>query len=213
MIRRLSQGAIREAETHHVVTGGSAPDSDAMETVVSTERIESEAYRKGYAEGFEAGESDGLRDINQRMHELQETARERLLELTDERDRLSALTAGLAKALHDHAEAVESLAVEVALASLARAFGHMHEDGQLLQRLCTRMVEEFRVKAVRVAVSTQDRPLLPQQIDGLEVVVEAGLVQGDCRVVTARGQMESSIGLRLRSIYEVMIESLEIDSA
>ena len=147
---------------------------------------------------YEAGESDGLRDATQRMHELEETARERLRELTDERDRLSALIGGMATAMHDHGEAVESLAVEVALASLARAFGHMHEDRQLVQRLCTQMVEEFRVKALRIAVSAQDRPLLPQQIDGLEVVVEAGLVQGDCRVVTARGQMESSIGLRLR---------------
>ena len=52
MIRRLSQGTIREAATHRVVTGGSAPDSAAAETVVSTELIESEAYRKGYAEGL-----------------------------------------------------------------------------------------------------------------------------------------------------------------
>jgi flagellar biosynthesis/type III secretory pathway protein FliH len=60
-------------------------------------------------------------------------------------------------------------------------------------------------------VSTQDRAVLPERLDDLEVVVEPGLGQGDCRVVTKRGQMESSIGQRLKAIYEAMLESLGID--
>jgi flagellar biosynthesis/type III secretory pathway protein FliH len=211
MIRRLRHDAVRESMIHHVVAGGSVSLTSVVDAAALTDLVGAEAYRSGYAEGYEAGESDGLRDASQRMQELEETARNRVQELADERERLTALIEGIVEAVHGHNEAMEALAIEVALASLARAFGQMQDDRELMQRLCTQVVEEFRVKAARIAVSAQDRPVLPEHIDGLEVVVEPGLAPGDCRVVTERGQMESSIGMRLKTIYEVMIESLGID--
>jgi flagellar biosynthesis/type III secretory pathway protein FliH len=211
MIRRLQHDAFREATVHHVVAGGSIPTSPVVDAAALADLIDAEAYRSGYAEGYEAGESDGLRDATQRMQELEDSARTRVQELADERDRLATLVDGIAEAVHGHNEAMEALAIEVALASLTRAFGQMEGDRQLIQRLCAQMVDEFRVKAVRIAVSTQDRAVLPERLDDLEVVVEPGLGQGDCRVVTKRGQMESSIGQRLKAIYEAMLESLGID--
>ncbi|MDE2154496.1 MAG: hypothetical protein KGJ32_01180 [Xanthomonadaceae bacterium] len=213
MIRRLSHDVIREAAVRRVVAGGGVPVAAVVPAAVSVDPVDAETYRSGYAEGFEAGESDGQRSATQRMQELEDTVRRRLQELTEERDRLAALTGGLADAVQSHGEAVEALAIEVALASLARAFGQMQGDRQLLQRLCAQMAGEFRVKAVRMAVSAQDRPALPELVDGLEIVVEPGLAPGDCRVVTQRGQMESSIGQRLKAIYEVMLESLGVDRA
>ena len=211
MIRRVPHDAIREAVAHHVVVGGSTPVVAIVDAANLEDLASVEAYRNGYTEGFEAGESDGLREATQRMQELEEAARHHVQELAEERERLAVLIGGLADAVHNHGEAMEVLAIEVALASLARAFGQMQDDRQLVQRLCTQVVEEFRVKAARIAVSAQDRHVLPEHIDGLEVVVEPGLVPGDCRVVTERGQMESSIGMRLKAIYEVMVESLGID--
>lgn len=211
MIRRLQQDSIREATVHHVVVGGSIPTSPVVDTAALADLIDAEAYRSGYAEGYEAGESDGLRDATQRMQELEDLARTRVQELADERDRMTTLIDGIADAVHSHNEAMEALAIEVALASLARAFGQMQGDRQLVQRLCAQVVDEFRVKAVRVAVSAQDRAALPERLEDLEVVVEPGLDQGDCRVVTKRGQMESSIGQRLKTIYEAMLESLGVD--
>lgn len=213
MIHRLPHDATREAPDRHMVTGGSVPPTPIVNAPALADLADSEAYRSGYAEGYAAGESDGLRDATQRMREPEDAAHNRLQDLDDERDRLAALIDGLSTAVHRHGEAMEALAIEVALASLARAFGQMQGDRQLLQRLCAQMVDEFRVKAVRVAVSAQDRPALPECLDGLELVVEPGLAQGACRVVTERGQMESSIGQRLKAIYEVMLESLGIDRA
>jgi flagellar biosynthesis/type III secretory pathway protein FliH len=211
MIRRLRHDVIREAVVHHVVAGGSMPTTPVVDSTALADLADAEAYRTGYAEGYEAGESDGLRDAAQRMQELEDSARNRVQELADEGDRLAALIDGIAEAVHSHNEAMEALAVEVALTSLTRAFGQMQGDRQLMQRLCVQVVDEFRVKAVRVAVSARDRAALPERLDGLEVVIEPGLVQGDCRVVTKRGHIESSIGQRLKAIYEVMIESLGID--
>ena len=213
MIRRLQHDVIREAGARRVVAGGSMPAAAVAVTTALVDQVESEAYRNGYAEGFEAGESDGLRDAAQRMQELEDGARDRLQELTDERDRLAALIRGLADAVPSHGEAMEAVAIEVALASLARAFGQVQGDRELLQRLCAKVVEEFRVGAMHVAVSAQDHPAMPEQIDGLQVVVEPGLRPGDCRLVIEHGYMESSVGQRLKAIYEVMLESLGIKCA
>lgn len=210
MIQRLPHDALLEATTHRVVAGGQRPAAHVAETVVAAEDPAAEAYRLGYAEGYEAGESDGLRDAKQRMQKLEEAARDRLNELEGERERLFVLIEGLAEATQRHDEAMEALAFELALVSLAHAFGQLQEDGQLLRRLCARVADEYRAKAVRLVVSVQDRSLLPEQIDGLEVETERGLVAGECRLVTGRGQIGSSIGQRLAAIYEAMLRTLVV---
>jgi flagellar biosynthesis/type III secretory pathway protein FliH len=132
-------------------------------------------------------------------------------ELAIERERLAALTDSMADALLSHAASMEELALEVALTSLSRAFGELPNDRQLLQRLCAQVVEEFRVRAVRVCVSIEDRPALPEHIEGLEVIAEGELVRGECRIVTERGQVESSVAMRLGAIFDTMLEALGAD--
>lgn len=214
MIRRLPHDALHEATVHRVVAGGQPPATQVAETVVAARdtaaKAEAEAYRLGYAEGYEAGESDGLRDAKQRMQKLEDAACDRLDELEDERERLSVLIKGLDEATQRYGEAMETLAFELALASLARAFGEMRGDGQLLRRLCTQMAEEFRTKAVRLVVSKQDRALLPQHIGGLEVETGRELAAGECLLETDRGRIESSIGLRLGAIHEAMLHTLGV---
>lgn len=207
MIRRLQADAIHEAHDRRMITGGREPQ-EAFELPDPQDAIDTVAYRNGYAEGFEAGENDGLREAAQRMEKLEDDARLRLQELTAERERLVALIDGMADALPRHAASMEELAFEVALTSLSRAFGQLSGDQQLLQRLCAQVVEEFRVKAVRVCVSIEDRSTLPEHIEGLEVIAESGLARGECRIVTGRGQVESSIAMRLSAICDTMLESL-----
>ena len=117
---------------------------------------------------------------------------------------------GMADAFSRHAASMEELAFEVALTSLFKAFGELSEDRPLLQRLCTQLVEEFRAKAVAICVSVEDRQLLPEHIEGLKVTAESGLALGQCRIVTERGQVESSIGMRLGAIFDAMIEALGV---
>ncbi|MEO7065598.1 MAG: FliH/SctL family protein [Rhodanobacter sp.] len=169
-----------------------------------------EAYRSGYAEGYEAGEGDGLRDANQRMRELENDARSYLNELEGKRERAAVFVAGLHDAMHRHEEVMEAQAYEVALASLALGFGQLQDDHSLLRRLCQQVAEEFRTKAIRLVVSVDDRPNLPDHIDNLEVVADPALAQGSCRVVTGSGYAESSIGMRVAAIYEAMLQSLGI---
>lgn len=210
MIRRLQADTISEAVDRRRVAGGrELPASVGF--AESHDAVDAVAYRTGYAEGFEAGESDGLREAAQRMKALDDEANCRLRELATERERLVAVMEGMTEALPRHAAVMEELAFEVALTSLSRAFGRLSGDGQLLRRLCTQVVEEFRVKAVRVCVSIEDRSVLPEHIEGLEVLAESGLARGECRIVTERGQAESSIAMRLQAICDTMLETLGAD--
>ncbi len=212
MIQRLPHDALLEAATRRVVGGGQPPATQVAEIPATVLDPSVEAYRVGYAEGYEAGESDGLRDAAQRMQQQENAARDRLDELECERERLSVLADGLGEALHRHGNAMEEMAFELALASLARTFGQMQDDGQLLRRLCTQMAAEVRAEAVRLVVAEQDRPLLPSRIDGLEVETRRELDAGECLLETDRGRMESSIGQRLRVIHDTMLQALGVDT-
>lgn len=210
MIRRLQADTIFEVADRRRVAGGNELP-EPVGVVESPDAVDALAYRAGYAEGFEAGENDGLREAAQRMQALEDQANCRLQELVIERERLVALMEGMTEALPRHAAAMEELAFEVALTSLSRAFGQLSDDRQLLQRLCAQVAEEFRAKAVRVCVSIEDRSALPEHIEGLEVIAESGLARGECRIVTERGQAESSIAMRLSAICDTMLETLGVD--
>jgi flagellar biosynthesis/type III secretory pathway protein FliH len=210
VIQRLPHDALLEATAHRVVAGGQRPAAPAAETIIAAGDLAAEAYRLAYVEGYEAGESDGLRDAKQRMQKLEEAARDRLDALEGERERLSVIIEGLGDAARRHGETMETQAFEVALTSLAHAFGKLQEDGKLLHRLCAKMADEYRAKALRLVVSVQDRSLLPEHIDGLEVDTERGLAAGECRLMTDRGHIESSFGQRLGAIYEAMLRTLGV---
>lgn len=213
MIQRFSREGVLETATRRRVSAGHLTQDAVAQPMVSTDADDVEAYRKGYAEGFEAGEKDGLQEASQRMQMLEDAAQDRLHELTDERNRLAALVHGLNDELARHHQDAQALAFELALESLSRVLGHSEEDGSILQRLCADVAREFRAKAVQIAVSPRDRAAMPDDIDGLAVTTEAELAPGHCRILTGRGYVESSIGLRLASVYAAMLQSLGIETA
>jgi flagellar biosynthesis/type III secretory pathway protein FliH len=179
-----------------------------------TEDIDAIAYRQGYAEGFEAGEQDGQREMEQRRSELEVLARETLqaeLVVLGERERrLVALTEGLEQSLRLHEQSMQELAFELGLAALQQVFLPSDDERPILERLCQRMAWDHRGKALHLAVSPDDRALLPERIDGLEVVESQALPAGSCRVVTESGDTESSIAVRLAAIYDSMIQTLGV---
>lgn len=212
MIRRLSGSVVLE-EVARRVGAGKKPSSPApADSSQVVDSAEVEGYRKGYAEGFEAGEVDGLQEARLRMQVMEEEVLRCRDELTLERERLHRLADGMGEALERHEQETTSMAYELALISLSQAFGQLQEDRQLLHRLCAQVAEEFRAKAMRLAVSPDDRGFLPGAIGGLDLVDDPSLSQGACRVLTERGQVESSIDMRLASIYRAMRESLGIDA-
>jgi flagellar biosynthesis/type III secretory pathway protein FliH len=218
MIRRLQHEGLLESITPRPVNGGRVLHAIApQEDVAPADELDAQGYRQGYAEGFQAGEEDGRREAEQFQQAWEEETKKALEEeyrgLVQERENLAALVAGLNAQLSNQNQAMEQLAFELALASLSHAFGSMHGDGELLRRLCQQMAEEYRGRVVKLEVSAADHALLPEQIDGLEVVAEHGLSQGECRIVTPRGYAESSIATRLDAIHAAMLEALGVTRA
>jgi flagellar biosynthesis/type III secretory pathway protein FliH len=215
MIRRLPHESLLESITPRSVSGGRVLHAVVpQEEVTQADELDTQAYRKGYAEGFEAGEQDGRREAEQYQQAWEEETKQALEEeyrcLLQERENLAALVAGLKDQLQNQSQAMEQLAFELASVSLSRAFGVLHGDGELLQRLCQQMAEEYRGKVIKIEVSATDRSRLPEHIDGLEIAVEHALMQGECRIVSARGYAESSIATRLDAIHGAMLEALGV---
>ena len=212
MIRRIPGSVVVEEAPRRVGRGEKSSSVVVADSIPVADSAEVEGYRKGYAEGFEAGECDGLQDAKARMQALEEEVLRRRDELILEQERLRHLIDGVDDALERHEQEMKAMAYELALVSLSQAFGHLQEDRQLLQRLCAQVAEEFRAKATRLAVSPEDRVYLPAAINGLDLIDDPAISRGVCRVVTERGYVETSIDMRLASIYRAMREALEIDS-
>jgi len=216
MIRRFQHADVSETATRRSLPGSHAMRAGSLDVDMEADAgVDAEAYRHGYAEGFEAGEQDGKREAT-RFHEAWESETRQRMEdeaaaVAKEREALAQLCEGLNAALRDQAEAMEELAFEVALAGMARAFGAMQGDGELLRRLCTQMVEEYRMRAEKLLVSPLDRARLPDNIGGLVVHIEPDLRAGECRIEMARGLVESSIGARLEAIHDATREALGIE--
>jgi flagellar biosynthesis/type III secretory pathway protein FliH len=84
------------------------------------------------------------------------------------------------------------------------------DQRSVLELMCQRMAKDHRGKVLHLAVSPDDRGLLPARIEGLDVVETPALPSGSCRVVTENGQIESSVAVRLAAIYDSMLESLGV---
>jgi flagellar biosynthesis/type III secretory pathway protein FliH len=215
MIRRLQHEGVLESITPRAVTGGRALQPMTHDEPQRAAELDAQGYRQGYAEGFQAGEEDGRREAEQYQQAWEQETRQRLDEewqsLVREKENLAALAASLGEQLHTQRAEMEHLAFELALTSLSQAFSSGQEDGELLRRLCLQMAEAYRGKAVQLEVSAADRAQFPEQLEGLDVVVDYGLSSGECRIVTERGCAESSIATRLDAIHGAMLEALGVD--
>lgn len=217
MIRRLKSGSVTESLARRPVSGGVAVPAVMQVPPLAqlpTEDLDTLAYRQGYSEGFEAGEQDGRREMEQRLGELEAHARENLeaeLSMLGERERrLVALTESLEQSLRLHEQSMQELAFELAFTALAQVFVPSDDQRSALELMCQRMAKDHRGKVLHLAVSPDDRGLLPERIEGLEVVETPALTTGSCRVVTENGQTESSVAVRLAAIYDSMLESLGV---
>jgi flagellar biosynthesis/type III secretory pathway protein FliH len=215
MIRRLPKQGLQESSAPRSIGDTRTPQPLMADAAPVSDELDVQAYRDGYAEGFKAGEEDGRREAEQFQQAWEAQTRQRLEEeqqqWLQQREQLAALTASMQEQLRAHGEGMEELAFELALSSLAKLAGSMQADSELMQRLCRKMAEDYRGRAVKLEVSPADAALLPERIEGLDVVVEHGLVAGQCRLVTERGYVDTSLAQRMAGIYGAMLEALGLE--
>jgi flagellar biosynthesis/type III secretory pathway protein FliH len=214
MIRRLSANTVVETAARRALAA--EPIALVANAVVDAppaeEGVDAIAFRKGYADGFEAGEQDAARDHELRVQALEDKA-EQVLQARQEawgaqQQQLDGLLHGLTRAMQAHEQAMRELSFELAAATLQQVFTANEDDRALIARLCERLAQERRGQATQLEVSTVDRVLLPESIDGLPVVESSALDPGQCRLVGEYGASESSIAVRLAAIFDSMLEAL-----
>lgn len=221
MIRRLRSGSVVESsERRALVTdvSSAAPSPTAVGTLPASpttgdvDEIDAAAFRKGYADGFEAGEQDAAQALAQCKADLVADA-----ELSAQREQahwqarhaqLDELLQGLSDAAQTHEQAMHELAFELAATTLQQVFTSDDGDRRLIARLCERLAQERRGRAVHIEVSALDRAMLPERVNGLVVVEAAELAAGQCRLVGPYGTTESSIEHRLSAIFDAMRQAL-----
>ena len=206
MIRRLSDAAaLSEA--------AQLPSMVSPHAAVLVDETDTARFSDGYREGFEAGEADGLREAEVRFAKLETELRDRHEKaealLLDERNRWSELAASLASAELARAAVMQEDTFEMALLALAAVLGEGMGEGELLARLVTRVIDEYRSDALCLQVAEADLALLPAQINGVRIEAGAGMLPGSCALMTARGRIETSIKERLDTVHRAMLKALE----
>ncbi|HEX7814757.1 hypothetical protein [Dyella sp.] len=218
MIRRLHPDSIVESIARRALVNEPevVPSSGSAQAwpVVSaeTESIDTVAFRKGYAEGFEAGEQDAAAEYTRRESDLQKRAADALqaqeAAWEAKHARLDNLLGQLADSVKLHANAMHELAFELAALTLQEVFTTSDADRSLMLRVCERLAQERRGQGAHLEVSVVDRAWLPERIDGLVVSESITLSAGECRLVGEYGVSETSIAMRLDAVFAAMRTAL-----
>ncbi len=211
MTRRLASNALQEVALRRRVAGGPEPVISAADMVSQVDAVDTEAYRKGYAEGFAAGEIDGERAASEKSLPLEALLEERLKDLQYDRERLKQLIAGVESAVQNKMHDMEVVAFEIAHTGITYLLGDMQKEHLPLKQLCNQMVQEFRNKALQIRIASADQAVVPGTIQGLHVVVDEALSSGECVVETACGQSHASLATRLEALHSAMRGALGID--
>lgn len=206
MIRRLSDAeALSEAAR--------LPFTSSSHADVFVDETDTARFSDGYREGFEAGETDGLREAEARFAKLEAELRDGHEKaetlLLQERNRWSELATSLASAELARVAVMEKDTFEMALLALGAVLSGDMGEGERLSRLVTQVIDEYRADALCLQVAEVDLVLLPEQINGVRIEAGAGMLPGSCALVTARGRFETSIKERLDVVHRAMLKALE----
>jgi len=208
VIRRFDPGALTEMTTPRAV----GRIRDALQESAAVDEDDQAAYSDGYADGFAVGQSDGLRDAEQRMTKLEAEAQRQADQasavLLGESENLAKLAGGIRGALDRHASDVEALSVELAFMALTRALSELEGDRTLVVRICASLLEEYRAAAQELFVSAEDVDHISGRIDGVQVTMDTTLASGECRIGTSRGAVKTSVGQRLEALHHAFLQGL-----
>jgi flagellar assembly protein FliH len=191
------------------------------ETTTATPHIDPAAVQRAQVDaalavareqGFAAGMKDAERTVDGQVEtiaaRLQATHDKAVAELRAEHARLLALLGGVDAAVAQHVADAEAMAVEVAYAAVVRLLGDKVADRSLMQELCRAAVHDYGHPSATLRLSEADFASLADADVGVPVEADRRLRPGQCVVVTARGQFESGLDVRLEQMRRVLLDTL-----
>jgi flagellar biosynthesis/type III secretory pathway protein FliH len=185
----------------------SAPDPAEALRIRQTQVLD-DARKQGHAQGM----TDAEREIAQRVEKIETRLRVEhdaaVARLEAGEERLRKFISSLQGALDGHAESAETLAVEVAYASVVRLLGEKSADRSLMLDLCRAVIREYGHPPATLRVSEADLGLLETSQLDIPVEVDRRLVAGQCVIDTARGQFETGLDIRLAALSKALLDTV-----
>ena len=195
--------------SEHSVRVAEPPAPDPMETQrIQQKLLFDEARDHGFTEGMRSAEyeiSRRVANIEDRLRSEHDAA---LTRLQSDKDQFRQMASSLQASLDDCAESGESLAIEVAFASVTRLLGEKSADRSLMRDLCRNIVLEYGFPPATLRVSEADMPLLESVDLGIRVEADRRLMPGQCVIDTARGQFESGLDVRLDALRKTLLAAM-----
>lgn len=215
-MRRLTADRLESASSPTVL-GRVEPAARASETPTvdpaaalraQQEAMFEQARVQGYAKGMSEAEREiavGIEEVATRLHQDHEAV---VAKLRAKEERLRQFMLSLQGAVDTHAEKAETLAVEVAFASVTRLLGEKSADRSLMLELCRAVIREYGHPPATLRLSEADLSLLePNQLD-IPVEVDRRLAPGQCVIDTARGQFETGLDIRLAALSKALLSAI-----
>jgi len=139
---------------------------------------------------------------------LSDAHQKALSELASQKQLFEKLIASINSSIEKYASESETVAVEVAFASVLRLLGDKFADRSLMPELCHAIASEYGHAAATLHVSEADSPLFESLKIGIEIEVDRRLKSGQCIMETSRGQFDCGLDVRLEALKKAFLSGL-----
>jgi flagellar biosynthesis/type III secretory pathway protein FliH len=202
-----------DAPARLALTPAAAPTSAATADPEAALRARAErelaaAREQGKAAGLKDAEAEIARRVDAVTAKLHAEHDAAIGAVRDERKRLRALSDGLEAAVAAHGGVIEHTAAEIAYAAVVRLLGARVAERQLIADLCRAVLHDYGGPQAVLRLGEADMARLPDGVPGVTVEVDRRLGPGQCVIVTARGQFESGIDVRLERLRRALLDTL-----
>lgn len=175
--------------------------------------VDAGAVERGYQEGLAAGRAEALAERDGLVAEWRQEVEATLLlgkaELDQASDRYADAMARLCREIEDDRLWAESLAVEVAFATVTRWLGEHRLDERVLEQFCTEIMRSHPGSAFTVRISAADAAALATVGTALTLVPDASLAPGELTLESTRGGFDAGIRARLDAVRDALLAGLE----
>jgi flagellar biosynthesis/type III secretory pathway protein FliH len=189
-----------------------APTAPAVDPAAAmraqAERDFAAAREQGRATGLKDAEAEVARRVEVIAAKLRTEHESALAATRKEQVRLRASADGIEAAIARHADDAELLAVVVAYAAVVRLLGARVAERQHVVDLCRAVLHDYGSPQATLHLSESDIALLPDGAPGVAVEGDRRLAPGQCVIVTARGQFESGLDVRLERLKRALLDAV-----
>jgi flagellar assembly protein FliH len=197
----------------------SATEATPPDPRVLLEQERTRVFDAARKDGYAAGMRDAEKEIETRAQtaerEWQAKYQKETERLADATRRLEDLIKALPKALAEVEEQVEALTVEATFAATARVVAEAACDETMVIAFCREALAEYALRPAVLRVHPDALAAVKSALadDDIRLESDARLAAGQCRIESAKGLYDISLGHRLEALKTQLLASLEGVSA